>query len=105
MKIVMVAAPFGQGGQMHIHCRRYVRLLQLAGCDVTLVDHSGARSRPISGVDHRNYPRRMRRLDGWLPTRALSSLHKRRLEPLLLSANADLCHLQWIDDRVIDVSL
>jgi glycosyltransferase involved in cell wall biosynthesis len=105
MKVVMVAAPFGQGGQMHIHCRRYLRLLQLAGCDVMLVEHSGAQSRPIPGVDHRKYPRRMRRLDGWLPTRALSFLHKRRLEPLLLSANADLCHVQWMDDRVIDVSL
>jgi glycosyltransferase involved in cell wall biosynthesis len=105
MKVVMFAAPFGQGGQMHIHCRRYVRLLQLAGCGVTLVEHSGAQSRPLPGVDHRLYPRRMRRLDGWLPTRALSSLHRRRLEPLLLSAKADLCHVQWMDDRVLDVSL
>ena len=30
MKVTMIAAPFGQGGQMHIHCRRYLRLLQLA---------------------------------------------------------------------------
>lgn len=105
MKIVMFAAPFGQGGQMHIHCRRYVRLLQLAGCDVMLVEHSGVQSHPIAGVDHRKYPRRMRRLDGLVTTRALSFLHKRRLEPLLFSANADLCHVQWLDDRVLDVSL
>lgn len=105
MKVFMVAAPFGQGGQMHIHCRRYVRLLQLAGCELTLVEHSGAQSRPLPGVDHRKYPRRMRRLDGWLTARALSSLHKRRLEPLVRSAKADLCHVQWMDDRVLDVSL
>jgi glycosyltransferase involved in cell wall biosynthesis len=105
MKVVMFAAPFGQGGQMHIHCRRYLRLLQLAGCDVTLVEHSGAQSRPIPNVEHRKYPRRMRRLDGLATTRALSFLHKRRLEPLLLAAKADLCHVQWMDDRVIDVSL
>lgn len=101
----MVAAPFGQGGQMHIHCRRYVRLLQLAGCELTLVEHSGAQSRPLPDVDHRKYPRRMRRLDPFLTTRALSLLHKRRLEPLLRAAKADLCHVQWMDDRVLDVSL
>lgn len=105
MKVIMFAAPFGQDGQMHIHCRRYLRLLQLAGCDVTLVEHSGARSHSIPGVDQRLYPRRMRRLDGWLPARALALLHKRRLEPLLLSAKADLCHVQWLDERVVDVSL
>lgn len=105
MKVALFAAPFGQGGQMHIHCRRYVRLLQLAGCDVTLLEHSGFQSHPIPGVDHRSYPRRMRRLDPLLTTRALSYLHKRRLEPLLRSAKADLCHIQWVDERVIDVSL
>lgn len=101
----MFAAPFGQGGQMHIHCRRYMRLLQLAGVDVTLVEHRGIQSHPIPGVDHRSYPRRMRRLDPLLTTRALSFLHKRRLELLLRSANADLCHVQWVDERVLDVSL
>jgi glycosyltransferase involved in cell wall biosynthesis len=105
MKVTMVAAPFGQGGQMHIHCRRYVRLLQLAGCDVTLIEHSGFHSRPIPGVDHRHYPRRMRRLDPLLTTRALCLLHKRRLEPLLRSTHADLCHVQWVDERLFDVSL
>jgi glycosyltransferase involved in cell wall biosynthesis len=105
MKVIMFAAPFGQGGQMHIHCRRYLRLLQLAGCEVTLVEHSGARSRPVPGVDHRNYPRRMRRLDALMTTRALSAWHKRRLQPLLQSASADVCHVQWMDDRVLDVSL
>jgi glycosyltransferase involved in cell wall biosynthesis len=105
MRVALFAAPFGQGGQMHIHCRRYVRLLQLAGCDITVVEHSRLQSSPIAGVDHRRYPRRMRRLDPLLTTRALSFLHKRRLEPLLRSANADLCHVQWVDERVIDVSL
>jgi glycosyltransferase involved in cell wall biosynthesis len=105
MKVALFAAPFGQGGQMHIHCRRYVRLLQLAGCDVTLIEHSGFESHPIPGVDHRSYPRRMRRLDWLLTTRALSFSHKRRLEPLLRSANADVCHVQWLDERVMDVSL
>ena len=105
MKVTMFAAPFGQGGQMHIHCRRYVRLLQLAGCAVTLVEHSGAQSRPIAGVEHLKYPRRMRRLDGLITSRALSFLHKRRLEPLLRAVKADLCHVQWLDDRVLDVSL
>lgn len=102
MKVIMFAAPFGQGGQMHIHCRRYVRLLQLAGCEIALVEHSGVQSRPIPGVEQHKYPRRMRRLDGLVP--ALSFLHKRRLEPILQAAQADLCHLQWMDDRVLDVS-
>lgn len=105
MRVTLFAAPFGQSGQMHIHCRRYVRLLQLAGCDLTLVEHSGFQSHPIPGVIHRKYPRRMRRLDSLLTTHALSSLHKRRLEPLLRSANADLCHVQWVDERVLDVSI
>lgn len=104
MKVAMFAAPFGQAGQMHIHCRRYVRLLQLAGCDVTLLEHSGAQSPPVPGVEHLKYPRRMRRLDGFIPSRALSFLHKRRLEPLLRSAQADLYHVQWMDDRVLDIS-
>lgn len=105
MRVTMFAAPFGQGGQMHIHCRRYVRLLQLAGCAVTLVEHSGALSPPIPGVEHLKYPRRMRRLDGPIMSQALSFLHKRRLQPLLRAAHGDLCHVQWMDDRVLDVSL
>lgn len=100
----MFAAPFGQRGQMHIHCKRYVRLLQLAGCSITLVEHSGAQSPLITGVDHRRYPRRMRRLDSLVTSRALSFLHKRRLEPLLRAAQADLCHVQWLDDRILDIS-
>jgi glycosyltransferase involved in cell wall biosynthesis len=104
MKVTMFAAPFGQRGQMHIHCKRYVRLLQLAGCAITLVEHSGAQSPVIAGVDHRRYPRRMRRLDNLVTSRALSFLHKRRLEPVLKSAQADLCHVQWLDDRVLDIS-
>ncbi|MBL8264827.1 glycosyltransferase [Steroidobacter sp.] len=102
MKVTMFAAPFGQGGQMHIHCRRYIRLLQLTGCEITLVEHSGALSRPLPGVELRKYPRRMRRLDALVPV--LSLLHKRRLEPILRNAQADLCHVQWMDDRVLDVS-
>jgi glycosyltransferase involved in cell wall biosynthesis len=105
VKVILFAAPFGQGGQMHIHCRRYLRLMQLAGCKVTLIEHGGARSLPVPGVDQRNYPRRLRRLDGLLTTQALSFLHKRRLEPLLRSVAADLCHVQWMDERVLDVSL
>lgn len=105
MKITMVAAPFGQRGQMHIHCRRYVRLLQLAGCSVALVEHSGAISPGIAGVEQYKYPRRMRRLDGLMSSRALSFIHKRRLQPLLRSTRADVFHVQWIDDRVLDVSL
>jgi glycosyltransferase involved in cell wall biosynthesis len=104
MKVTMFAAPFGQGGQMHIHCKRYVRLLQLAGCTVTLVEHSGAQSPLIPGVDHRRYPRRMRRLDGLVSSRALSFIHKRRLEPMLRRTQADLYHLQWMDDRALDIS-
>lgn len=101
----MLAAPFGQGGQMHIHVRRYVRLLQLAGCHITLLEHSGVQSPAIAGVEQGRYPRRMRRLDSPITSRLLSSLHKRRLQPLLHAARADVCHVQWMDDRVLDVSL
>ena len=90
---------------MHIHCRRYVRLLQLAGCSVALVEHSGAISPILSGVQHYKYPRRMRRLDGFVSSRVLSFIHKRRLQPLLRSTQADVFHVQWMDDRVLDVSL
>jgi glycosyltransferase involved in cell wall biosynthesis len=105
MKVAMVAAPFGQRGQMHIHCRRYVRLLQLAGCSVALLEHSGATSPTLPGVDHYKYPRRMRRLDGFMSSRALSFIHKRRLQPLLRSTQAHVFHVQWMDDRVLDVNL
>ncbi|MBM0105667.1 glycosyltransferase family 4 protein [Steroidobacter sp. S1-65] len=104
MKVTMFAAPFGQGGQMHIHCRRYIRLLQLAGCAITLVEHSGFQSDPIPGVVQLRYPRRMRRLDGPLTGTVLSFLHKQRLGPLLRRAQSDLCHVQWLDERVLDVS-
>lgn len=104
MKVTMFAAPFGQRGQMHIHCKRYVRLLQLAGCSITLLEHSGAQSPLIAGVDHRRYPRRMRRLDSVVTSRALSFLHKRRLESLLRTVQSDLCHVQWLDERVLDIS-
>ncbi|HEY0684638.1 MAG TPA: glycosyltransferase family 4 protein [Steroidobacter sp.] len=104
MKVTMFAAPFGQGGQMHIHCRRYVRLLQLAGCAITLIEHSGFESKVIPGVQHLRYPRRMRRLDGPMTAWALSFLHKQRLGALLSAAQADLCHVQWMDERVLDVS-
>jgi glycosyltransferase involved in cell wall biosynthesis len=105
MKVTMVAAPFGQGGQMHIHCRRYVRLLQLAGISVALIEHSGAISPALPGVKHYKYPRRMRRLDSLMSSRVLSSIHKRRLQPTLRSTNADVFHVQWMDTRVLDVSL
>jgi glycosyltransferase involved in cell wall biosynthesis len=105
MKVTMLAAPFGQGGQMHIHCRRYVRLLQLAGCAITLLEHSDFQSKPIPGVEQCLYPRRMRRLDSSLTAGTLSYLHKRRLAPLLRQTQADLYHVQWMDDRVLDLSL
>lgn len=104
MKVTMFAAPFGQGGQMHIHCRRYIRLLQLAGCAITLVEHSGFQSNPIPGVVQLKYPRRMRRLDAPLIGAALSFLHQQRLGPLLRRTQSDLCHVQWMDERVLDVS-
>jgi glycosyltransferase involved in cell wall biosynthesis len=105
MKVTMVAAPFGQQGQMHIHCRRYVRLLQLAGCSVALLEHSGAIFPGAAGVERYRYPRRMRRLDTFMTSRALSFVHKRRLQPLLRSTRADVFHVQWMDDRVLDVSV
>lgn len=105
MKVTMVAAPFGQGGQMHIHCRRYLRLLKLAGCEIALLEHSGIQSPPIPGVEQLKYPRRMQRLDGFVSSRALSFLHKRRLKPMLRVTKSDLCHIQWLDHRVLDVSL
>jgi len=105
MKVTMVAAPFGQRGQMHIHCRRYVRLLQLAGCSTALLGHSGATGPAIEGVEQYSYPRRMRRLDNVMSARALSFIHKRRLQPLLRATRSDLYHVQWVDDRVLDMSL
>lgn len=105
MKVTMIAAPFGQRGRMHIHCRRYLRLLDLAGCSVALVEHSGAVSPPLAGVEQHKYPRRMRRLDSLMSSRALSFIHKRRLQPLLHSTRADVFHVQWVDERILDVSL
>lgn len=105
MKVTMVAAPFGQQGQMHIHVRRYLRLLQLAGCSVALIEHSGAISARLAGVEQYKYPRRMHQLDTPMSSRALAFIHKRRLQPLLRSTQADVFHVQWIDDRVLDVSL
>jgi glycosyltransferase involved in cell wall biosynthesis len=105
MKVAMFAAPFGQDGQMHVHCRRYLRLVELAGCEFISIEHSGARSRHIPQIERFQYPRRMRRLDPFLSSRALSFVHTRRLKPLLQAAQADVHHVQWLDERVLDVSL
>ena len=90
---------------MHIHCRRYMRLLQLAGCSVALIEHSGAISPALPGVEQYKYPRRMRRLDGLMSSRALSFIHRHRLRPLLRSTRGDVFHVQWMDDRVLDMRL
>lgn len=100
----MFAAPFGQNGQMHIHCKRYVRLLQLASCAIAVIEHRGSRSPPLDGVELLKYPRRMRRLDTVLTSRLLSFLHRRRLAPLIQALHPDLCHVQFVDERLVDVS-
>lgn len=105
MKVTMLAAPFGQQGQMHIHVRRYVQLLQLAGCSVALIEHSGAISPALPGVEQYKYPRRMRRLDGLATAHALSYIHRRRLQPLLRATRADVFHVQWMDERILDMRL
>src|SRR5262252_4131595 len=59
MKIMMFPAEQWTA-QTHVHCRRYIHLAQLAGCDVTFVEYRGIVPAEIPTVDYRRHPRRYR---------------------------------------------
>jgi glycosyltransferase involved in cell wall biosynthesis len=56
MKVMMFGVDGGR--QTHVHCERYIHLLQLAGCEVTFVEYRGVEVPDIPNVTYRRYPRR-----------------------------------------------
>jgi glycosyltransferase involved in cell wall biosynthesis len=88
------------GGETHIHCKRYIHLLRLAGCDVTFVEHRGVQLPAIPNVRYRCYPRRYRRFEKFLGTRTTYYLRKRSIRRLWRPLKPDICHVQWIDEQL-----
>jgi glycosyltransferase involved in cell wall biosynthesis len=85
--------------QTHVHCQRYINLLQLAGCDVTFVEHRGIEPPSIPNIHYLLYPRIFRRLEKVLG----STTYRLRQWPfrkLWRSVEPDICHVQWIGDQL-----
>jgi glycosyltransferase involved in cell wall biosynthesis len=99
MKIMMF--PIEQWtGQTHVHCRRYIHLAQLAGCDLTFVEYRRIAPPEIPTVDYRLYPRRYRRFEKILGTRATYFFHKQSMRLLWRRVRPDICHVHWIGENL-----
>jgi glycosyltransferase involved in cell wall biosynthesis len=89
-----------------VHSRRYLDLIQKAGCDVTLLDVR--RATPLSRLSAKNYylwPRRggervTRRLIGpRLAANLSEAMVRLQLRLLWMITRPDIVHVQWVDDR------
>jgi glycosyltransferase involved in cell wall biosynthesis len=101
MKVMMFGFETGMPSrQTHVHCKRYIHLLQLAGCDVTFVEHRGMEPLAVPNVCFRRYPRRYRRFEKVLGTRMTYYLRKQSMRNLWRRVKPDICHVQWIDDQL-----
>jgi len=85
------------GTESVIHVRRYIRLLELAGCETVLIDRAARRIDPQTL--YRVYPRRFDRLRRLLGSPVADRLHRMLLRHLARSIRPDIHHVQWIDDR------
>jgi glycosyltransferase involved in cell wall biosynthesis len=88
------------GEAAHVHCQRYARLMQLAGCEVFVVDHT---RRIPEGLDYANfllYPRRCARFRHLLGSGLTNYAHWSLLRAQWRRIRPDICHVQWIDDRL-----
>jgi D-inositol-3-phosphate glycosyltransferase len=99
MNVVLCTPAFAQNGRTHVHSLRYIRLLQLAGYDVTLVEHEWIETPETIGVTVRYFPRRydeaatiLRPLGDYFYRRGLRRLWRR--------ASGDICHVQWVDEQI-----
>ena len=97
MKVVMFGVD--TGSETHVHCERYLRLLQLAGCDVTFVEYRGVQLPDIPNVTYLRLLRHYRGFEKWLGTRAAYFLRKQAMQLLWRLVRPDICHVQWIDEN------
>lgn len=88
------------GSERIVHCRRYIHLLTLAGCEVIFAEQEMISHRRVPNVRYRRYPHRYQPLEKFVGTRLTHYLHEQLLRTLWQRVKPDICHLQWIDDRV-----
>ena len=101
MKVMMFSNQNSMwNGQTHVHCKRYLDLLHLAGCEVTFVEYPGIKPPDLPNVTNRRFPRRYRRVEKALGTRTAYYLRRRSLRSLWRSVKPDICHVHWIDDQL-----
>lgn len=103
MKVLLVAP------SSVIHSRRYAELLLKNGCAITLLDHAKADRRKIAGVRVRRWPAGgqavLQRCFGAGPGRKISEACVRlALKNQWWASGADICHVQWIDDRAWQIA-
>jgi glycosyltransferase involved in cell wall biosynthesis len=101
MKVMMFGSEADRrSGQTHVHCKRYIDLLQLAGCDLTFVEHRGITPPNVPKVTYKRYPLRYKRVEKALGTRIANYLRKRSMRLLWRSVRPDICHVQWFDENL-----
>jgi glycosyltransferase involved in cell wall biosynthesis len=100
MKVLMFGNEMGASGKTHIHCERYIHLLQLAGCDVTFIEHRGIKLPSIKNVEYRRFPRSYRRFEAIFGTAITYYLRRQSMRRLWRLVKPDICHVQWIDEHL-----
>jgi len=98
MKVMMFGVDTGR--QTHVHCERYIHLLQLAGCEVTFVEYRGTKPPDIPNVVYRRYPRRYRGPEKMLGTRTAYFLRDQSMRLLWRLVRPDICHVQWVNENL-----
>jgi glycosyltransferase involved in cell wall biosynthesis len=104
MKVMMFGNEIWWSGQTHVHCKRYIRLLQLAGCDVTFVEYRHIRPPAIPNVGYRRYPHRYRSLEKILGIGAAHLLRRQSMRLLWRLVRPDICHAHWIGDELCHIA-
>ena len=83
-----------------VHGRRYLHLLRLSGCEVVFVEDRKVAHLNEPGVRYERYPRRFGRIGKFIGKTPARFVHEWLLKRLWRSEKPDICHIQWIDDRL-----
>jgi glycosyltransferase involved in cell wall biosynthesis len=101
MKIMMFGSETGRpSGKTHVHCKRYIHLLQVAGCDVIFVEYRGIKPPDVPNVTYLRYPRRYRSFEKMLGTRTAYLFRRQSMRLLWRLVRPDICHVQWVDQNL-----
>src|SRR6516165_4032608 len=98
MKVMMFSGPDSR--QRHEHCKRYIHMLQHAGCNVTFIEYRGVKLPDVPNVTYRRYPRRFRQFEKMLGTRTTYFLRNQSMRLLWRLVRPDICHKHWVDDNL-----